>query len=152
MPYRVNRSPGGRPPRDPSGRRPEPSDPQLGRDAFVRGPSQDPIREEAERSGQFYINRRWLGGTLTNFVTIKNRLRVMKNLQNERDRGEWNYLPKQEGATKELQLGKLERTLGWRPRETFASGLAQTVEWYLTHEAWWRRVLDGSYRLERLGL
>jgi small subunit ribosomal protein S2 len=63
-------------------------------------------------SGQFYINRRWLGGTLTNFVTIKNRLRVMKNLQNERERGEWNYLPKQEAAAKELELGKLERTLG----------------------------------------
>jgi small subunit ribosomal protein S2 len=70
------------------------------------------VKREAERSGQFYINRRWLGGTLTNFVTIKNRLRVMKNLQNERERGEWNYLPKQEAAAKELQLGKLERTLG----------------------------------------
>ncbi len=70
------------------------------------------VKREAERSGQFYVNRRWLGGTLTNFVTIKNRLRVMKNLQNEKERGEWEYLPKQEAAAKELQLQKLERTLG----------------------------------------
>ncbi|HEV2073909.1 MAG TPA: 30S ribosomal protein S2 [Thermomicrobiales bacterium] len=70
------------------------------------------VKHEAERSGQFYINRRWLGGTLTNFVTIKNRLRVLKNLQSEKERGEWDYLPKQEAARKELQLDKLERTLG----------------------------------------
>lgn len=70
------------------------------------------VKREAERSGQFYVNRRWLGGTLTNFVTIKNRLRLMKNLQAEKERGDWNYLPKQEAAAKELQLEKLERTLG----------------------------------------
>ncbi len=70
------------------------------------------VKHEAERSGQFYINRRWLGGTLTNFVTIKNRLRVLKNLQSEKERGEWDYLPKQEASRKELQLDKLERTLG----------------------------------------
>lgn len=70
------------------------------------------VKNEALRSGQFYVNRRWLGGTLTNFVTIKNRLRVLKSLQAEKERGEWDYLPKQEAARKELQLDKLERTLG----------------------------------------
>lgn len=70
------------------------------------------VRHEAERSGQFYVNRRWLGGTLTNFVTIKNRLRLLKNLQSEQERGEWTYLPKQEAAAKEQQLEKLERSLG----------------------------------------
>lgn len=74
--------------------------------------AQEIIREQAERSGQFYINKRWLGGTLTNFVTIKNRLRLLKQLQGEQERGEWNYLPKQEGAKKQLQLDKLERSLG----------------------------------------
>lgn len=74
--------------------------------------AQDIIREQAERSGQFYINKRWLGGTLTNFVTIKNRLRLLKQLQGEQERGEWSYLPKQEAAKKELQLEKLERSLG----------------------------------------
>lgn len=74
--------------------------------------AQEIIREQAERSGQFFINKRWLGGTLTNFVTIKNRLRLLKTLQAEQERGEWNYLPKQEAAKKELQLEKLERSLG----------------------------------------
>lgn len=70
------------------------------------------VKAEAERSGQFYINRRWLGGTLTNFVTIKNRLRVMKELRGEQERGEWTYLPKQEAAKKLAQLEKLEKSLG----------------------------------------
>lgn len=74
--------------------------------------AQEIVREQAERSGQFYINKRWLGGTLTNFVTIKNRLRLMKQLQGEQARGEWSYLPKQEAAQKLLQLEKLERSLG----------------------------------------
>lgn len=70
------------------------------------------VKHEAERSGQFYVNRRWLGGTLTNFVTIKNRLKFMKSLQSEKERGDWDYLPKQEAASKELQLDKLQRTIG----------------------------------------
>lgn len=74
--------------------------------------AQEIIAEQAQRSGQYYINKRWLGGTLTNFVTIKNRLRLLKQLQGEQERGEWNYLPKQEAAKKELQLSKLERSLG----------------------------------------
>ena len=47
---------------------------------------------------------------------------------------------------------KLEQELGWRPRETFASGLRQTVAWYLENDVWWRPVLTRSYRLERQGL
>lgn len=74
--------------------------------------AQEIIREQAERSGQYYINKRWLGGTLTNFVTIKNRLRLLKQLQGEQERGEWKFLPKQEAAKKELQLQKLEKSLG----------------------------------------
>jgi small subunit ribosomal protein S2 len=74
--------------------------------------AQDVVEREAARSSQFYVNRRWLGGTLTNFVTIRNRLRTLKQLQGERDRGELNYLPKQEAATKLKELERLERTLG----------------------------------------
>ena len=51
-----------------------------------------------------------------------------------------------------IDAGKIERELGWRPQETFASGLRKTVQWYLTHEGWWRSILDGSYQGERLGL
>jgi small subunit ribosomal protein S2 len=74
--------------------------------------AQEIIRKEAERSGQFYVNRRWLGGTLTNFVTIRQRLRHLKQLIAESESGAWNYLPKQEAAAKQLELDKLQRTLG----------------------------------------
>lgn len=74
--------------------------------------AQDIIKQEAERSGQFFVNRRWLGGTLTNFVTIRSRLRHLKDLIAESESGEWDYLPKQEAAAKQLELDKLQRTLG----------------------------------------
>ncbi|MGD8206273.1 dTDP-glucose 4,6-dehydratase [Pantoea sp. FN0305] len=51
-----------------------------------------------------------------------------------------------------INAGKIERELGWRPQETFESGLRKTVQWYLSHENWWRSILDGSYQGERLGL
>jgi small subunit ribosomal protein S2 len=70
------------------------------------------VEREAIRSNQFFVNRRWLGGTLTNFVTIRTRLRYMKQLQGQRDRGEFDYLPKQEAASKLTELERLERTLG----------------------------------------
>lgn len=47
---------------------------------------------------------------------------------------------------------KLQTTLGWRPKETFSTGLKKTVAWYLAHREWCQRVTDGSYRRERLGL
>ncbi len=74
--------------------------------------AQDVVEREAKRSGQFYVNRRWLGGTLTNFVTIRNRLRYMKQLQSEQARHEFDLLPKQEAAGKVAELERLERTLG----------------------------------------
>ncbi|UOO82540.1 dTDP-glucose 4,6-dehydratase [Uruburuella testudinis] len=50
-----------------------------------------------------------------------------------------------------IDAAKIQNDLGWRPQETFESGLRKTVRWYLDNREWWRRVLDGSYRLERLG-
>ncbi|KGQ71373.1 dTDP-glucose 4,6-dehydratase [Chelonobacter oris] len=50
-----------------------------------------------------------------------------------------------------IDAGKIGRELGWKPEETFESGIRKTVEWYLNNKKWWRRVLDGSYSLERLG-
>jgi len=46
---------------------------------------------------------------------------------------------------------KIHEQLGWKPAESFASGLRKTVAWYLDNRDWWQRVLDGSYRLERIG-
>lgn len=50
-----------------------------------------------------------------------------------------------------IDASKIQRELGWRPSESFESGLARTVDWYLGHQTWVGRVLDGSYRMERLG-
>ena len=51
-----------------------------------------------------------------------------------------------------IDAGKLNRQLGWSPRESFETGLRRTVQWYLDHPDWSRRVMDGSYRGERLGV
>ncbi|MGE4527162.1 MAG: dTDP-glucose 4,6-dehydratase [Rhodospirillaceae bacterium] len=51
-----------------------------------------------------------------------------------------------------MDISRIGAELGWSPRENFASGLARTLDWYLGNRAWWQRVLDGSYRGERLGL
>ena len=50
-----------------------------------------------------------------------------------------------------IDAGKIERELGWVPRETFETGLRKTVQWYLDNRQWWERVLSGEYRLARLG-
>jgi len=50
-----------------------------------------------------------------------------------------------------IDAGKIERELGWAPRETFETGLRKTVLWYLDNREWWERVLSGEYRLARLG-
>jgi len=51
-----------------------------------------------------------------------------------------------------IDASKIARELGWKPAETFETGLRKTVEWYLQNNQWWQRVRDGSYRGERLGL
>jgi dTDP-glucose 4,6-dehydratase len=51
-----------------------------------------------------------------------------------------------------IDASKIERDLGWRPEETFESGLRKTVEWYLANRHWWERVRTGVYRGERLGV
>jgi dTDP-glucose 4,6-dehydratase len=51
-----------------------------------------------------------------------------------------------------IDATKIERELGWRPKETFESGLSKTVSWYLDNQAWWERVRSGVYRGERLGV
>lgn len=51
-----------------------------------------------------------------------------------------------------INASKIKRETGWTPRETFETGLRKTVHWYLENEWWYRRVLDGSYHGERLGL
>ncbi|MNO44327.1 dTDP-glucose 4,6-dehydratase 2 [compost metagenome] len=50
-----------------------------------------------------------------------------------------------------IDASKIERELGWKPQETFESGIRKTVQWYLDNRQWWERVLSGDYRLGRLG-
>ncbi|MBA6370459.1 dTDP-glucose 4,6-dehydratase [Colwellia sp. BRX8-4] len=50
-----------------------------------------------------------------------------------------------------IDASKIELELGWKPEESFETGIRKTVEWYLNNKNWWQRVLDGSYSMERLG-
>ena len=50
-----------------------------------------------------------------------------------------------------IDASKINKDLGWLPQETFESGLHKTVRWYLDNELWWKSILSGEYKLERLG-
>lgn len=71
--------------------------------------AQDVMQSEAERCGMWYINQRWLGGTLTNFQTIRSRINYMMELQQQRDSGYFRRLPKKEGLKLSETLAKLEK-------------------------------------------
>jgi small subunit ribosomal protein S2 len=73
--------------------------------------AQDPIRREAERAGQPYVNQRWLGGMLTNFVTIRGRIRRMLELEGMEESGALAQLPKKEALLLRRELEKLQRDL-----------------------------------------
>lgn len=70
------------------------------------------VAEEAQRSGAYYINRRWLGGMLTNFETIRGRVNKLKELEEFISNGYVDKLPKKEVAQLNRQLAKLSKTLG----------------------------------------
>jgi small subunit ribosomal protein S2 len=71
--------------------------------------AQEVVQSEAERCGMWYINQRWLGGTLTNFQTIRSRINYMIELQQKREQGYFRLLPKKEAVKLEETLGKLEK-------------------------------------------
>ena len=70
------------------------------------------VAEEALRSGAYYINRRWLGGMLTNFETIRGRVNKLKELEEFVNNGYIEKLPKKEVAQINRQIAKLSKTLG----------------------------------------
>ena len=74
--------------------------------------AQDSIKEEAQRCGQFYVNNRWLGGTLTNFKTIKTRVARLLELRDMENNGYFDLLPKKEVAKLKLEMAKLDLNLG----------------------------------------
>jgi small subunit ribosomal protein S2 len=73
--------------------------------------AQDPIKDEAIRSGQFFINQRWLGGLLTNFATIRKRVNRMVELQGMDSDGSINKYPKKEVIKLHKEREKLEKSL-----------------------------------------
>lgn len=74
--------------------------------------AQEAVSEEARRSGDFFVNQRWLGGMLTNFDTIKRRVKRLAELKEQEASGQWERLPKKEVSTLTRQKEKLEKYLG----------------------------------------
>ncbi len=70
------------------------------------------IEQESTRCNSFYINKRWLGGTLTNFETIRTRIKKLNELEELRDSGHFDRLPKKEVAVMTRQIAKLNKSLG----------------------------------------
>ena len=74
--------------------------------------AQDAIREEAERTGMYFVNARWLGGMLTNFKTIKKRIERLYQLEKMNEDGTMDLLPKKEVIKLNLEQERLEKFLG----------------------------------------
>ena len=74
--------------------------------------AQDSVKEEAIRSGQYYVNQRWLGGTLTNFETIQKRIARLKDIERMAEDGTFDVLPKKEVVQLNKELERLEKFLG----------------------------------------
>ncbi len=74
--------------------------------------AQEAVKEEAERCGHYYVNKRWLGGTLTNFKTIKRRVKKLQDLYKMEADGVFEALPKKEVALLKAEREKLEKFLG----------------------------------------
>ncbi|MCP8969022.1 30S ribosomal protein S2 [Ectobacillus ponti] len=74
--------------------------------------AQDAIKEEAIRSGMYYVNQRWLGGTLTNFQTIQKRIKRLKDIERMQEDGTFEVLPKKEVVQLKKELERLEKFLG----------------------------------------
>ena len=74
--------------------------------------AQEAVKEEATRCGHFYVDQRWLGGTLTNFKTIRRRIKRLKDLYKMEEDGTFNLLPKKEVAQLKHEREKLEKNLG----------------------------------------
>jgi small subunit ribosomal protein S2 len=74
--------------------------------------AQEAIQEEAERAGQYFVNKRWMGGMLTNFKTIRTRLSYLAELEGRQARGEFGDLPKAEAGKLQDQIDRLNNLLG----------------------------------------
>ncbi len=90
--------------------------------------SQDIIREEAERCGMYYVCQRWLGGTLTNFKTVKASIDRLKDLQTKKEDGTFAVLSKKENLQIDREVEKLEKSLGGIKTMTRVPGVIFLVD------------------------
>jgi small subunit ribosomal protein S2 len=74
--------------------------------------AQESVETEAKRCGMYYVNTRWLGGTLTNFSTIQSRIDHLVLLENQKSKGEFARLPKKEASKLDEEIVRLNRLLG----------------------------------------
>src|SRR4029078_6396123 len=90
--------------------------------------AQETVSTEAERSGQHYVNNRWLGGMLTNFTTIKRRIQRLEALEARRHGGEVERLTKKEAGKLTEEIAKLNTALGGIRRMRRVSGALFIVD------------------------
>jgi small subunit ribosomal protein S2 len=90
--------------------------------------AQEPIAEAASRAGQPYVNQRWLGGMLTNFVTIKKRLALLEQLEARQANGDFERMPKKEATRLLDELTRLQRTLNGMRRMKRLPGAVFVVD------------------------
>ena len=90
--------------------------------------AQDCVKEAAEKSGMFYVNQRWLGGTLTNFKTIRNRIKRLTDIEKMQEDGTFEVLPKKEVILLKKEMEKLEKNLGGIKEMTEIPGVMFVVD------------------------
>ena len=74
--------------------------------------AQESVETEAKRCGMYFVNQRWLGGTLTNFTTIQSRIDHLVRLEDQKSKGEFSRLPKKEASKLDEEISRLNRQLG----------------------------------------
>jgi small subunit ribosomal protein S2 len=90
--------------------------------------AQEPIAQEATRAGQPYVNKRWLGGMLTNFTTIKKRIGLLEQLEARQQAGEFERMSKKEAAKLQEELAKLQLTVGGMRKMKRAPGAVFIID------------------------
>lgn len=90
--------------------------------------AQDVIAEEAQRAVSYYVNQRWLGGTLTNFMTVRLSVEKLKKIERMKEDGTYNLLPKKEVAKLETERMRLQKNLGGVKEMTTLPGAVFIVD------------------------
>ncbi len=90
--------------------------------------AQECAKEAAEKCGMYYVNQRWLGGTLTNFKTIRNRIKRLTDIEKMQEDGTFEVLPKKEVILLKKEMEKLEKNLGGIKEMTEIPGVMFVVD------------------------